>query len=127
MENLELKEEKKKSFASSKEWAKKRSKRRKRDDSNSSVVKSSEKFHIDYKPIAWKYFILYGKCKHTTNNYNELTAMTSNRKTEEDYVTCSEQERAKCSNEKKLKKLINNKNKEKIEKELQHFQKLQNF
>ena len=46
------------------------------DNSDSSVVESSGQLSIDYKPVR-KFYILHGKCNHTTDNYKELESLAN--------------------------------------------------
>ena len=65
VENLEPKEDKERSSAASKKPLKK-FKKSKREDSDSSIVESSEESTEARRPSK-KYFILHGKCSHSTD------------------------------------------------------------
>ena len=78
VENLEPKEDRKKSSAVSKK-SKKSHKKRKKEDTNSGVVESSKESTETRRPIR-QYWILHGKCSHSTDNYKDLRAMVNKHK-----------------------------------------------
>ena len=128
VENLEPKKVKKKATSASKKTLKKSTKTRKREDSDSSVIESSEQSTKARRPIK-KYCILHGKCSHSTDNCKDLRAMVNKQKQKRKRVSWNYGKRKKELNaliEKKFQKFVKNKKRRKTEKELQHFQEMQN-
>ena len=78
VDNLDPKEDNKNSSVATKK-IKKSYKKRKREDSDYSVVESREEWTEARRPIR-KYYILHGKCSHSTDNCKDLRAMVNKHK-----------------------------------------------
>ena len=105
----------------------KQSQEEEREDSDSRVIASSKDSTKACRPSK-KYFILHGKCSHSTYNFQDLRTMVNEHKQKKTKSFKTYRKSNKELNaliEKKFQKLVKNKKRRKTEIELQHFQKIQ--
>ena len=120
VENLELKKEKKKSTAATKKSHKKSSKKHKQEDSNSSLVEFSEGCSVERLPNM-KDYIVYSKYSYSMDNCMDLHVMVNKHKKKKKRSFKLFEKINKELNvliEELFKKIVKNKKKRKIEKDL---------